>query len=233
MLEFNLFHEQQKLQREKDYDPVRLTILGGILIVLGVLLWASGIYFKMGPLRAKLVNNKAKLAQRSDELTKLGTLTELAKIQSQAASLRNRIDYRTLMGSCLSTFRDITPASCQLSVLRTTRGMATSQTSRPGKNGPVYSNFLTPTMDVAFEVHTQARTKVEVLRIRDDFLETLRKSPQLKLLVRQVADESGGTSNEILTISSVTQDPKAGEKAMGIFEFKVPLLIKDKAKEVL
>lgn len=234
MLQLNLFHEQQQIQREKDYDPVRLTILGGSLIAACITVWALTIYVTMGDLRSSLATSNANLTKVNDELKKLSPLTDLPKIRGQAESLRNRIEFRALFATQLDTLRTAIPTNCQMRVLKTSRSMSVVDvTIPPARAGlkPGFAKRATPTLDMIIEVNTQASTKPDMFEIRDNLEKNLCLDPRFQPWIRQKAGETNLWS-DITRLSSTTQEPKAGQPWIGIFEFKFPFALKDPPKDM-
>ncbi len=244
MLYLNLFHEQQQIQREKDFDPVRLTILGGALLVTVIIVWAVGIYLGMGQLRSDLADNKNKSAKKEKEFKALGMLTDLPKIQSQTQSLQNRTAYRTLFANQLDSFRNTIPTNCQVLSLKTTRlinpiDIPVPGITVPGKKAgpPIVKKMMVPTLDITFQVSTQAKSKIEVLQIRDQLLEVLQKEQESRVkeyrnwLHQERLDSATNVWKEVAVFTVTAQDPKEGEMAVGIFEYKTPIFLKDQPKE--
>lgn len=233
MLQLNLFYEQQQLQRERDLDPLRLTVFVGVLTVAFITVWALSIYWNMGSLRSDLAGSKTQLKNLKQTFNTLGPLTDLPKIESQAQALQNRIANRVLFATLLDILRDITPPNCQIRLLKTTRGMQTTEITQTGKKGSIIEKQIKPTLEVSFEINTRAKDKIAVLQTRDSFIHVLRREPRFHEWVKQIPDESGSTNtlNEIVVASSTTRDPQTGEMATGIFEFKIPFALKDLPKE--
>jgi hypothetical protein len=238
MLQLNLFHEQQQIQKEKDFDPVRLTILGGIFAFVAIVLWAVVLYAKDAPLRvnlAKAENAKAALVKKKNEM---GAFIDFPGIQEQANSLKKRIVYRTLFATDLDILRNLVPTNCQVQVFKTSRGFETSIEKVPQRRGPpVEVKKTTPSLAVNFSITTKGKDKVEILQVRDSFLEVLHKDPSLRdrAFVKQVPPEDGspGLWNDV-EVKSNTHEPKGNEKAVGIFDYKLNILMdeaRDKAKE--
>lgn len=238
MFELNLFHEQQQLQHERDFDPVRLTILGGVLVLSGLICWYAMVYLSMSGLRKEIADKKAKLKKLDDELKGMGTLTDLGKIQQQALSIEDRIQCRVLLANQLDLLRDIIPTNCQVRTLRTVRTIGTLETLvPPGPNArskaPVVVKKRSPMLDLLLEIETHGKTKVDVLQTRDNLLESLCKEPRLTNSIKQVMNEDTHTNqNDVTVMPGTVQDPKGGEQAKGIFEFRLPFALKDKPKDI-
>ena len=232
MYRLNLFYEQQRIQRERDLDPVRLTILGGLMAAMLILLYSAWLYTRMGDLRAELESRRKALAQLDGKLKELGTLTDLIRIQGQAQLLQERMERRTPVATQLDIMREVVPTNCQLRLFKTQRGSQVSETTLEGKKGPVVIKKVAPTLNLVLEVESRGRDKVEVLQTRDRFLEDLRRAPRLREWAVQVAIEgSTGSVNRVDLVSSQTPDAARGT-AMGVFEFRVPLALKEPPREV-
>jgi hypothetical protein len=231
MLEINLFYEQQENQLAKDYDPVKLTIAGGVLLFSVIALWGAFLYFNMGPLRGKLTSAKKEVQELDKKLKDLGELTDLPKIKGEAQALHHRILYRPLLASQLDVFRTLIPTNCQMRFLRTSRSIAIEATSVPTKPGkpPITTRRSFPTMEVIIEINTKAKSKANVLEIRDSLLEKFQKDERLKQFVRQAPPREGETEtlNEVAITSSKAQDAMGGELAVGVFELKFFVALKD------
>lgn len=238
MFELNLFHEQQQLQHERDFDPVRLTILGGVLVLSGLICWYAMVYLSMSGLRKEIADKKTKLKKLDDEFKALGTLTDLGRIQQQALSLEERIQCRVLFANQLDLLHDIIPTNCQVRTLRTVRTIGTLETYVPaGPNArtraPVLVRKRTPMLDMLLEIETRGKTKVDVLQTRDNLLESLRNEPRLASSIKQVLNEDTHTNqNDVTVMPGTVLDPKGGEQAIGIFEFRLPFALKDKPKDI-
>jgi hypothetical protein len=238
MLQLNLFHEQQQIQKEKDFDPVRLTILGGIFAFVIIVLWAIVLYAKDAPLRENLGKAEQTKGGLVKKKTELGTFINFPGIQEQAHSLKKRIVYRTLFATQLDILRNLVPPNCQVQVFKTARGFETSIEKIPQKRGPPLEVKKTiPLLTVNFSITTKGKDKVEILQVRDSFLEVLHRDPGLRdrAFVKQVPPEDGtpGLWNDV-EVKSNTHEPKGNEKAIGIFDYKLNILMdeaRDKAKE--
>jgi hypothetical protein len=232
MYRLNLFYEQQRLQRERDLDPVRLTVLGGLVMALLILLYAGSIYFGMRDLRAELDARRKELAQLDNQLKELGPRTDLARIQGQAQLLQERMERRTPAATQLDLLRDLVPTNCQVRLFKTQRGSQVSETTIEGKKGPIVIKKVAPTLVVLLEVESRGKDKVEVLQTRDRFLEDLRQAPRLKEWAVQVTTEgSTNAINRVDLVSSQTPDAARGS-AMGVFEFRVPLALKEPPRDL-
>lgn len=232
MYRLNLFYDQQQIQRERDLDPVRLTILGGLMVALLILLYSGWIYTGMGDLRAELEHRRKTLAKFDGELKDLGTLTDLARIRGQAQLLQERMERRTPVATQLDILRDVVPTNCQLRAFKTQRGFLTSETTLAGKKGPVVIKKIAPTLNLLLEVESHGKDKVEVLQTRDRFLEELRHAPRLREWAVQIVSEDDTNSlNRVDLLSSQTPDAARGT-AMGVFEFRLPLALKEPPREV-
>jgi hypothetical protein len=242
MLHLNLFHEQQQIQREKDFDPVRLTIVGGVLILLCILLWGGIIFYNSSGLRSELTASEAEFKNRETELKALEPRSNLPKTESQVAALQTRLENRTLFGTQLDILRDLCPTNCQIRKLYTLRSLPVERTTLKRQKGDKIIEIVTekrmPLLSMTFEIHTRAESKLKVVKIRDDFIQSLRANERLKPYIKQVTQDgaaaeapSTNTWNEVITVTNVTPDPKPGEHANGIFEFRLPFQLKDKPKE--
>jgi hypothetical protein len=229
MFELNLFHEQQQLQHDRDYDPVKLTILGGLLILSGLIAWYSVVYLSMAGLRRDIASKKAELKKLDNDLKAMGTLTDLGKIQSQAMSIDDRIRFRVLMATQIDILRDVIPTNCQVRSLKTVRTMAVTETVVKGAKKDFTVRKTGPSMDMLMEVETRGKTKVDVLQSRDSLLETLQREPRFAGWLKQVTNSN---RNDVIILNGTTLDPKGGEPAIGIFEFKLPFALKDQPKEI-
>lgn len=231
MYRLNLFYEQQQIQRERDLDPVRLTILGGLMVAMLILVYSAWLYTRMGDLRAELDSRRKALVELDGKLKELGPLTDLGRIQGQAQLLQERMERRTPIATQLDILRDVVPTNCQLRLFRTQRGSQVSETTLEGKKGPIVIKKIAPTLNVVLEVETRGKDKVEILQMRDRLLEDLRQAPRLKEWAAQVTPE--GTTNSLNRadlVSSQTPDAAKGA-AMGVFEFRVPIALKEPPRE--
>ncbi len=250
MFQINLLYEQQELQRQRDYDPVKLTILGGIVIFLGIALWVMSLYISMGSLRKELSSNQAELAKKEDEFKKLGNLTDLAKISNQAQALRTRSEYRVLMATQLDILRDTIPTNCQIRSLKTARLMNSfdefteiPDKENPGKKKKIPVKKIAPGLEMAIVVATSGKSSVEVHQVGDSLEEKLRLEPRFREWLRQIRDENTNntnTWNDVERVSRRVIEPKGGEGEAGSgadlyegeFQFKMPFALKDLPKEI-
>jgi len=245
MFQINLLYEQQELQRQRDYDPVKLTILGGILIFLGIALWVVSLYISMGSLRKELSSNKSELAKKEDEFKKLGLLTDLSKISNQAQALRTRSENRVLMATQLDILRDAIPTNCQIRLLRTNRAMSTIPGTKevpdkenPGKMKKVPAPQFGPTFEMVIDVITSAKSSVEVHQVGDSLTEKLRLEPRFREWLRQIKDENtsdNSTLNDVERTSKRVIEPKGESETDvfdGEFQFKMPFALKDPPKDL-
>ncbi len=233
MLELNLFHEQQELQRERDYDPVRLTLLGGALLITLIVLWGSILYLRMGELRSNLAKRHTELIALNKELAGLGQLTDFPKIQAQAKSLDTRIQTRTLFATQLDILREVIPTNFQVRSFKTGRSMKETETTVAGKKGNITIKKSQPSLDILVELEARGKDKVEVLQMRDNLMDALRRNPRLAQWAHQIPDESEkGTWNEIVLLKNITKDPKSGDPAVGQFDIDIPIALKDEPKEI-
>jgi hypothetical protein len=235
MLKLNLFYEQQQIQRAKDLDPVRLTIVAGVLITLGILAWACFIYFRLAPLRSEVALNQLRRDQKKKEQTEMGQPTDLPKIQSQSDSLHNFEINRVLIASQLDTLRTTVPTNCQIRLFQTKRDVKTvTETVKDHEE-----KKLILSLDMSFEANAQAKDKVKLLQIRDNLFDALRNEPRFRDWVQQAPSETGTSNlvNSVISVSSITKDPNPLKDAKdtdfhGVFEFKMPIAIKDPPKIV-
>ncbi|MCC7519912.1 MAG: hypothetical protein IT578_12105 [Verrucomicrobiae bacterium] len=228
----NLFHEQQRIQRERDLDPVRLTILGGLVVAIVILLYAGVLYTRMGGLRVELEARRKGLAQLDAQIKTLGPLTDLARIQGQAQLLEERREFRIPVATQLDLLRDVIPTNCQVRLFKTRRDMQISETTLEGRKGPIVVKKVVPVQNLVIEVETRGKDKVEVLQTRDRFLEDLRQAPRPKKWAVQVpAEGSSNTITRVDLVSSQTPDAARGA-AMGIFEIRIPLALKEPSRDL-
>ncbi len=240
MLQLNLFHEQQRIQLEKDLDPVRLTIVAGGIVTLIILVWSLTIYFNLSPLRKELADVKDSVSKKEKlfkSLENQGGLTDFPKIQSQAQSLQNQMEYRTLFATQLDVYRDLIPTNCQVKAFSTSRSLRVSETTQSAgrKGGTIVTKTSAPTLEIVLSIRTQAKTKVDLLQIRDQLIDVFRQNQRLQQYAEQeLSDNSTNKWNRIVLTpgSAVFNDPKLGEMALGDFELKIPLKLKDPSKEM-
>lgn len=233
MYHLNLFYNQQRIQREKDLDPVRLTLLGGLLILILLTAWAGVIYLGMAGLRADLNAKRTQLEKLDKELKGLGGLTDLSKIQSQAQALQDRMEHRTPLATQLDILSDVIPTNCQVRAFRTQRTVGISETVVKGRKMDVTIRKAMPTLQIVLEVETHGRSKLDVLDTRDHLLDVLRQSSRLgEWAVQNTAPDGSNAWNQVDLLSGSTPDPKGGGLAVGIFEIKIPMALKDAPKDL-
>jgi len=243
MLRLNLFHEQQEIQRAKDYDPIRLTIIGGILLMAMMLCWGGVIYFKAKPIRDNKEYQDTKKKGLDDKLKKMikeaGGLTDLPKIQGQAQALHDHMANRTMFATQLDIFRDLIPTNCQMTALKTSRAVVEKEEKIPGKKvgdkqrPPTTVRKKLATLNIVFTVTTQGKDKVEVLQVRDELERLLHREPRFRDWVTQVPDAPGSSNcwNAVEIGLPITRDPEGGLPAVGIFEFTLPMNVRYQPKE--
>ncbi|MDD2706874.1 MAG: hypothetical protein PHV34_02605 [Verrucomicrobiae bacterium] len=232
MFELNLFYEQQEIQREKDFDPVRLTVLGGSLILTIIVVWYGFLYLKMSDLRNELAGSRAQLKKLDSEFKQLGALTDLPKIRTQAQSINNRIHTRVMVATHLGVVRDLIPTNCQVRSFNLRRGMASSEVIKRGPKGSRTVKKVVPSAEITLEIEARGKTKVEVLQIRDRLLDVFQKEPRFRDWLKQ-SEETGATNrNDVVLAPGMTSDPKLGEQAVGVFELRLPFAPKDKPREL-
>lgn len=232
MYRLNLFYEQQQLQRTRDLDPVRLTILGGLLVALLIAVYAVFLYLRMGDLRSELESRRKDLARIEAQLKGLGPRTDLARIQGQAQLLQERMERRVPIATQLDILRDVVLTNCQMRLFKVQRGLQTTETTVEGRKGPYVVKKVVPTLTTTVEIESRGKDKVEVLQTRDRQLEEFRHAARLKeWAVQTAADESSNTLNRVDLRSSQTPDAAQGV-AMGVFEFSVPMVVKEPPREV-
>lgn len=232
MYRLNLFHEQQQLQRARDLDPVRLTILGGLLVALLIAVYAVLLYIRMGDLRSDLESRRKELAQVEAHLKGLGPRTDLARIQGQAQLLQERMERRTPIATQLDLLRDMVMTNCQVRLFKFQRGLQITETTVEGRKGPIVIKKVAPTLTMTVEIESRGKDKVEVLQTRDRQIEEFRNAARLKEWAVQTAVEGSSNSlNHVDLVSSQTPDAARGV-AMGIFEFRVPFVVKESPREI-
>jgi hypothetical protein len=230
MLKLNLFYEQQQIQRDKDLDPIRIAIVLGVLITLGILAWATFIYFRLEPLRKGVEANQLTLKNKKEVLSRLGTPTDLPKIQSQSDALYYYQMNRILIAPQLETIRNTLPTNCFIRLFSVTHEVKDFMENDIKKTQLNASMFC--------EANATSSDKVALLQIRDHLIESFRKEPGFRPWIQQVPStiEAGVTNfvNSVIEFPSVTKDPnlskdaKSGENQYrGFFEFKMPFVIKD------
>ena len=240
MFHLNLFYEQQELQRARDLDPVRLTALGGVIIVLIVVVYAGFIYLRSGGLRSDLDGKRAELKSKQEEYNKLigkEGPTDFSRIQTQAQALENRLERRVMFATQLDILREVIPTNCQVRAFHTERKFDTQETIIKGRKGDIVQRKTVPLLNVYFEVETQGKNKVEVLQMRDRLVQILKEANRYKsCVVQDISVNETGSTNSLnrieLTINSSAQDAREGGVAVGIFEFKLPMILKDEPKDL-
>ncbi len=244
MLELNLFYEQQQIQRDKDLDPVRLTIVGGSLLILAIGLWAGMIYVKMAPLRAELADARTKLEAAEKLYKGLGEIYKLDQIKDQCSALKNRMDNRALFSTQLDVFRDLIPTNCQLTAFTTTRNLKTINIEKEGnvpdpanegksKKGKIQVPHQVPVLELGLKITTSADTKLEVSQIGDNLKKLLQTAPRIhEWAVPDTDDSKSNTWNKVTEGPRINQDPIGKEKAVGIFDFRIPIALKDEPRQV-
>lgn len=229
MLKLNLFYEQQQIQRDKDLDPIKLTIIAGILITLGILAWASFIYFRLAPLRAEVAANQAKLNVRKKEFSDLGAAIDLPKIQSTSDCLHDYQVNRILIAPQLDAIRSAIPTNCVIRHFYTMREVKDNDDKKT-RNLRV---------DMYLEANAQAKDRVQLLQVRDNLFESFRQAKEFQGWIQQVPSLAGDSNlvNSVISVSSITKDPNTGKDAKpgdntyrGVFEFKMPFVVKDGSK---
>jgi hypothetical protein len=227
MLQLNLFYEQQQIQRDKDLDPVRLTIIGGVLAISIIGMYALWLWFEAGPTRTDLEHAMIEKGKLEKEWKELGPLTDFPKIQSQATALKNRIETRTLFATQLEILRDIIPTNCQVRSFKSNRYVNKIEVQVPNKKGaPTITTKIVPAISISFEVKTMGADKVEVLQIGDRLFEIIQKDSRLKSLVEQEVVDNKKVNK--VSWTKVAPDPTGNQKAVGLFTFTLDLLLKEK-----
>jgi hypothetical protein len=223
MLQLNLFHEQQQIQRDKDLDPVRWTIVIGTLLVVCILMWALVIYWNMSGLRSDLLSNQNKLKELEKQLPPKDKRTNLTKIQSQAQALHNRVEYRALIATQFDILQDVVPTNCQVRVFKIMRRIDDVEAIIPGgKKGNITVRRKVPALDFVFEINTRGPDKFAVLLIRDNLIEILKKEPRYRPWIKQVTEKDGTNVWNEVSETTITHEPKGDELASGILNLKCP-----------
>jgi len=229
MFQINLFYEQQEIQRAKDYDPVRLMIVGGALILLGIGLWAALLYFKMGGLRDDLAQNDAELKKKEKEKADLGQLTDLSKIQGQEMSLRKRIENRVFFATQLDILREIIPTNCQIKSLKVVRAIVVTKESKeiedkkdPSKKVKVETEKSVPSLDMVVVLFTRGKARLNILQTRDSLEDLFHRNQRLSAWLRQVSNEDASANwNDVTRASQNIFEPKGGGPFEAEFTFKM------------
>jgi len=225
MLQVNLFHEIQRLEFERKYDPVRIAVFGFILglLVLGV--WTAILYINYRPAREAVegLQNQLKSMEAQNKQAEKW-LADLPAYQKEFALLKKRAEQKALQSRNMELFKGCMPTNLFVKKLLVQREVVSEKIPGPkDKNGrPTFVVKTTSFNVLNFEATYNEPTKPRSLEQRDHLLEFFAHSEKLKEIAAEITDD-GQVVNKVKLSSFSTTEPAGNEPAVGTFGLTVEL----------
>lgn len=225
MLQINLFHEIQRAEFERKYDPVRIAVVVFIVGLLGFGLWTALLYLRYRPLRES-VESLQKQMKTIEPQTKQAEvqLAELPAYQSEFALLKKRAEGKSLISKDMEVFKSCMLPNLYVKKLAITREVVLEKVAGP-KNKKGQPTVITKTVSfnqLNFEVTYSEPTKPKSLEQRDQLIELFTHSEQLRQIAMETTDD-GKVVNKLKVVNFSTTEPMTNEPAIGTLNLNVEL----------
>jgi hypothetical protein len=225
MLRVNLFHELQRLEFERKYDPVRIAVYCFTfgLLVLGV--WTALLYLGYRPSREAVEAMQKQLKTMDPQLKQAESkLAELPIYQSEIALLKKRAESKPLQSRNLEHFKSCMPSNLFVKKLSVLREVISEKVPGP-KDKKGNPTFVVKTVGfnvMNFEATYSEPSKPKSLEQRDQLMEFFEQNEKLREMSVQVT-EDGQLKNKVKLLSFSTTEPAGNEPAVGSLLISVEL----------
>mgnify|MGYP001607300881 CR=1 FL=1 len=225
MLQVNLFHEIQRLEYERKYDPVRIAVFVFILGLLGLGVWTAILYLNYRPSREAVEGLQKQLKSMEAQNKQAEQwLADLPVYQKEFALLKKRAEKKSLQSRNLELFKSCMPSNLFVKKLSVSRELVSEKTPGPkDKNGK--PTFIVKTVSfniLNFEVTYNEPTKPKSLEQRDHLMNFFTHSDKLREIAVETTDD-GKVVNKVRVSSFSTTEPAGNEPAVGTLGLSVEL----------
>jgi hypothetical protein len=193
-IRINLLAEAQAIEESRRKDPVKRAILGGILIVVGVMIWSSTVQVKIASARANLTGLQAswKKIEQSYQAA-IDTKHESLETEEKLVGLQQLTTNRFLWGTTLNALQQTLNGIDDVQVLRVKAEQTYFQTeeikaktgeTRPPKAATAIEKIVMTIDGVDFTTPSGGQINKFKARIASDpfFQSTLNKTNGVTLL---------------------------------------------------
>ena len=225
MLQINLFHEIQRAEFERKYDPVRIAMVVFIVGLLGFGLWTALLYLRYRPLRES-VESLQKQMKALDPQTKDAELklAELPAYQGEFALLKKRAEGKSLISKDMEVFKSCMLPNLFVKKLAITREVVSEKVAGP-KNKKGQPTVILKAVSfnlLNFEATYSEPTKPKSLEERDRLIDLFTHSEQLRQIALETTDD-GKVVNKLKVVNFSTTEPMGNEPAVGTLSINVEL----------
>lgn len=225
MLRVNLFHELQRLEFERKYDPVRIAAYGFTfgLLVLGV--WTALLYLGYRPSREAVDALQKQLKNMEPQIKQAeAKLGELPIYQSEFALLKKRAENKALQSKNLEYFKGCMPTNLFVKKFSVVREVISEKVPGP-KDKKGNPTFIVKTIGfnvMNFEATYTEPSKPKSLEQRDQLMDFFEQNAKLREIAVEVT-EDGRLQNKVKLVSFSTTEPVGNEPAVGSLMIGVEL----------
>jgi hypothetical protein len=225
MLKLNLFHEIQRLEFERKWDPVKITIYVLVfgLLVIGAL--TALRYMGYRPSREQVASYQKELADGKKALEEAELrLKDLPLYQSEFGMMKRRAEQKPLKSKQLEVIKAAMPTNLFVQKLTIDREVTSEKVPGP-KNKKGQSTFVLKTTSfgvIRFDANYSAPSKPMALEMRDRLVEDFRRNEILADIAADLKEE-GVTGNKVKMTSFSTTEPVGNEPAVATIGIEVEL----------
>src|SRR5581483_2853209 len=114
-IRLNFLAEAQALEEQRRRDPVKRAILGGVVLLVGILIWSSSLMFQKMVAESNLHALEAELNSRANEYRQiLDNEKKLNESKQKLAALRQLATNRFLIGNLMNGLQKSVAENVQL-----------------------------------------------------------------------------------------------------------------------
>ena len=225
MLQINLFHEIQRLEFERKYDPVRIVVFAFAVGLVGLGIWTAILYLNYRPSREAVdgLQKQLKTMEPQHKQAEM-RLAELPAYQKEFALLKKRAEGKSLQSRNLEVFKSCMPTNLFVKKLSVFREVISEKVPGP-KDKKGHPTFIVKTISfnaLNFEATYSEPTKPKSLEQRDHLIEFFSHSEKLRGIAVEKTDD-GKVVNKIKLAGFSTTEPAGSEPAVGTLNVSVEL----------
>ena len=225
MLRVNLFHEIQRLEFERKYDPVRIAVYVFIFGLLALGVWTVLLYLGYRPSREAVEALQKQLKTMDPQIKQAESrLAELPAYHQELALFKKRAEQKTLQSRNLELFKTFMPHNLFVTKLAIVREVVSEKTPGP-KDTKGHPTFVVKTITfnmMNFDATYTEPTKPKSLEQRDQLMEFFTTSGKLREIAAE-STEDGKVLNKVKLSSFSTTEPLGNEPAVGTLGISVEL----------
>lgn len=225
MAKINLFHELQRLEFERKYDPVKLAVYAFLvgLVILGI---STGLlYLGYKPSRETVEQLQSQL-KRDDAKIKAAEslLKEEPQYEQGLVLLKKRAEEKSSKAMLLAAFKEGMPTNLFVKKLSINRKIEVKKEQGPkdrkGKPTTIVKTFSYNLL--SFEATYTEATKPKSLERRDKLVDLFKRSETLRRISKQI-EEGTNSVNKLTLANFATTEPVTNEPAVATVTFEVEL----------